>query len=50
MARSNIRILAMPTAEIDVNKEKEKGKGKGKKKPAKDIFMMNIIYKEVLTL
>jgi hypothetical protein len=34
-------------AEKDVNKGK--GKGKGKKKPTKDIFIKNIIYKEVLT-
>jgi hypothetical protein len=47
MARSNIRILAMSAAEKDVNKEK--GKGKGKKKPTKDIFTKNIVYKEVLT-
>ena len=46
-ARSNIRILAMPAAEKDVNKGK--GKGKGKKKPTKDIFIKNIVYKEVLT-
>jgi hypothetical protein len=39
-ARPNIRILAVPAAEKDVNKEK--GKGKEKKKPT--------IYKEVLTL
>jgi ATP-dependent exoDNAse (exonuclease V) alpha subunit len=47
MARSNIRILAMPATKKDVNKGK--GKGKGKKKPTKDIFTKNIIYKEVLT-
>jgi len=47
-ARSNIRILAVPTAEKDVNKGK--GKGKGKKRPTKDIFTKNIVYKEVLTL
>jgi len=47
MARSNIRILAMPAVEKDVNKEK--GKEKVKKKPTKDIFTKNIIYKEVLT-
>jgi ribosomal protein L19E len=41
--RSNIRILAMPTIEKDVNK------GKGKKKSKKDIFTKNIVYKEVLT-
>jgi hypothetical protein len=34
-------------AQKDVNKEKEKGKGK--KKPTKDIFTKNIVYKEVLT-
>ena len=45
--RSNIRILAMPAAEKDVNKGKEKGNGK--KKATKDIFTKNIIYKEVLT-
>ena len=43
-ARSNIRILAVPAAEKDVNKGKGKGKGKGKKKATKDI-----VYKEVLT-
>jgi len=47
MARSNIRILTMPVAEKDVNKGK--GKEKGKKKPTKDIFTKNIVYKEVLT-
>jgi hypothetical protein len=41
--RSNIRILAMPTIEKDVNKEK------GKKKSKKDIFTKNTVYKEVLT-
>jgi ATP-dependent exoDNAse (exonuclease V) alpha subunit len=41
--RSNIRILAVPAVEKDVNK------GKGKKKPTKDIFTKNIVYKEVLT-
>jgi hypothetical protein len=46
--RSNTRILAVPTAEKDVNKGKEKGKGK--KKPTKDIFTKNIVFKEVLTL
>jgi hypothetical protein len=46
-ARSNIRILAVPATEKDVNKGK--GKGKGKKKPTKDIFTKNIVYKEVLT-
>jgi hypothetical protein len=46
-ARSNIRILTVPVAEKDVNKRK--GKGNGKKKPTKDIFTMNIVYKEVLT-
>jgi ATP-dependent exoDNAse (exonuclease V) alpha subunit len=46
-ARSNIMILAVPVAQKDVNKEKEKGKGK--KKPTKDIFTKNIVYKEVLT-
>jgi hypothetical protein len=46
-ARLNIRILAMSAAEKDVNKGK--GKGKGKKKPTKDIFTKNIVYKEVLT-
>jgi hypothetical protein len=39
--RSNIRILAMPTIEKDANK------GKEKKKLEKDIFMKNIVYKEV---
>ena len=47
-ARSNIRILVVPAVEKDVNKGKEKEKGK--KKPTKDIFTKNIIYKEVLTL
>ena len=47
-ARSNIRIVAMPAAEKDVNKGK--GKVKGKKRPTKDIFTKNIVYKEVLTL
>jgi hypothetical protein len=46
--RSNIRILAVPTAEEDMN-EKENGNGKGKKKLSKDIFTKNIVYKEVLT-
>ncbi|XP_066311307.1 uncharacterized protein [Miscanthus floridulus] len=46
--RLNIRILAVPAAEKDVNKEK--GKGKGKKGSTKDIFTKNIVYKEVLTL
>jgi hypothetical protein len=41
--RSNIRILAVPAIEKDVNK------GKGKKKQTKDIFTKNIVYKEVLT-
>ena len=48
-ARSNIRILAVPAAEKDANKGKGKGKGKGKKKATKDIFIKNIVYKEVLT-
>ena len=48
-ARSNIRILAMPATEKDVNKGKGKGKGNGKNKATKDIFTKNIIYKEVLT-
>ena len=47
-ARSNIRMLAVPTVGKDVNKRKEKGNGK--KKATKDIFTKNIIYKEVLTL
>ena len=47
-ARSNIRILAVPAAEKDVNKGK--GKWKGEKRPTKDIFTKNIICKEVLTL
>ncbi|XP_066334308.1 uncharacterized protein [Miscanthus floridulus] len=47
-ARSNIRILAVPAGEKDVNKRK--GKGKGKKRPTKDIFTKNIVYKEILTL
>ena len=47
-AKSNIRILAVPAAEKDVNKEK--GKWKGKKRPTKDILIKNIVYKEVLTL
>ena len=38
--RSNIRILAVPAAEKDVNK----GKGKGKKKATKDMFIKNIVY------
>jgi ATP-dependent DNA helicase PIF1 len=42
-ARSNIKILAVPAAEKDMSK------GKGKKKPTKDIFTKNIVYKEVLT-
>ena len=42
-AESNIRILVMPAIEKNVNK------GKEKKKSEKDIFMKNIIYKEVLT-
>jgi len=44
MARSNIRILAVPAVEKDVNKEK--GKGKGKKKVTKNIFTKNIVYKK----
>ena len=48
-ARSNIRILAVPAAEKDVNKGKEKGKRKGKKKATNDMFTKNIVYKEVLT-
>ena len=48
-ARSNIRILAMPATEKDVNKGKGKGKGKGKKKATNDMFTKNIVYKEVLT-
>jgi hypothetical protein len=36
--RSNIRILAVPSAEKDMSKGKGKGKEKGKKKPTKDIF------------
>jgi len=47
-ARSNIKILAVLAAEKDVNKRKEKGKGK--KRPTKDIFTKNIVYKDVLTL
>jgi len=47
-SRSNIRILAVPATEKDMNKGK--GKGKGKKRPTKDIFTKNIVYKEVLTL
>jgi len=47
-ARSNIKILAVLAAEKDVNKGK--GKGKEKKRPTKDIFTKNIVYKEVLTL
>jgi hypothetical protein len=43
----NLRILAVPATEKDVNKGKEKGKGK--KKPTKDIFTKNIVYKELLT-
>jgi hypothetical protein len=46
-ARSNIRILAVPAAQKDMNKGTEKGKGK--KKLTKDIFTKNIVYKEVLT-
>jgi hypothetical protein len=45
--RSNIRILAAPAIEKDVNNGKEKGKGK--KKAIKDTFTKNIVYKEVLT-
>jgi hypothetical protein len=45
--RSNIRILAVPAAEKDMNKGKEKDKGK--KKTTNDIFTKNIVYKEVLT-
>jgi hypothetical protein len=49
-ARSNIRILAVPAAEKDVNKKgMGKGNGKVKKKLSKDIFTKNIVYKEVLT-
>ena len=46
--KSNIRILAVPAAEKDMNKGK--GKGKGKKRPTNDIFTKNIVYKEILTL
>jgi len=46
--RLNIRILAVPAAEKGVNRGK--GKGKWKKRPTKDIFTKNIVYKEVLTL
>ena len=42
--RSNIRILAIPAAEKDVNKRKMKGNGK--KKATKDIFTKNIVYKK----
>ena len=42
-ATINIRILVVPAIEKDVNK------GKRKKKLTEDIFMKNIIYKEVLT-
>jgi ATP-dependent exoDNAse (exonuclease V) alpha subunit len=45
--RSNIRILTVLPAEKDVSKGK--GKGKEKKKPIKNIFTKNIVYKEVLT-
>jgi len=38
----------VPAAEKDVNTGK--GKGKEKKRSSKDIFIKNIIYKEVLTL
>ena len=48
MTKSNIRIPTMPAAEKNVNKGK--GKWNGNKKPTKDIFTKNIIYKEVLTL
>jgi hypothetical protein len=47
--RSNIRILAVPATKKDMNKEKKKEEGKRKKKPTKDIFTKNIVYKEVLT-
>jgi hypothetical protein len=51
-ARLNIKILAVPAAEKDVNKKGKgmgKGNGKVKKKLSKDIFTKNIVYKEVLT-
>jgi hypothetical protein len=40
-------ILAVLATEKDMNKGK--GKEKGKKKPTKNIFTKNIVYKEVLT-
>jgi hypothetical protein len=49
IARSIIRILAVPAAKKDVNKRSERGR-KGKKKLAKGIFTENIVYKDVLTL
>jgi ATP-dependent exoDNAse (exonuclease V) alpha subunit len=48
-ARSNIRILIMPTVEKDVNQGKRKKKLTEDKKLEKDIFTKNIVYKEVLT-
>ena len=41
--RLNIKILAVPSDEKVVTK------GKAKKKPTKDVFTKNIVYKEVLT-
>ena len=42
-ARSNIKILVVPTVEKDIKK------GKTKKKLTVDIITKNIVYKEVLT-
>jgi hypothetical protein len=47
MAKSNIRILAVPAAEKDVNK---KEKGKGIRNQQRIYSQKNIIYKEVLTI
>jgi len=50
-SRSNIRILAVPAAEKEMNRGKGKGmeKEKRKMKATKDIFTKNIVYIEVLT-
>jgi len=45
-ARSNIRILAVPAVENNMNKGKEKHKEKNK--ATKHIFTNNIVYKKVL--
>jgi hypothetical protein len=41
MARSNIRILAVPATEKDMNKEKGKGRGRRKRQM---IYSQRILY------